>query len=145
MTSVLQTHKWDAHRDAMMEFSRKGLDKAQIKRDREIEAEIKVNKDIKDNKQNEVEEKLKKQGDGTKPIEPSARSIRDAVRIRIIPQILTMNSTLLWLAMEAAINEWEWPQNITPEEFVDTYLYLSFKQRGITLGGYQVEEAKEEG
>ena len=40
--------------------------------------------------------------------------------------------------MEAAKREWKWPINMTPQQFLDTYLYESFKQRGLLLGAYQV-------
>jgi len=71
---------------------------------------------------------------------PAAKSLSEAAYIRIVPKTFTFNSALLWQAMEAAINEWNWPRDMNPEDFLDTFLYLAFKQRGIILGGYAKEE-----
>ncbi|MBU2009264.1 MAG: hypothetical protein KJ624_05465 [Chloroflexi bacterium] len=73
--------------------------------------------------------------------EPRAKvtsDIAEAQTVTIVPKTFTMSSVLLWQAREAAIREWNWPADISLEDFVDTYLYRSFKQRGIILGGYQV-------
>lgn len=65
-------------------------------------------------------------------------NLDDASLVTISPKQFTMTSSLLWQAREAAIREWGWDPSISPEDFLDTYLYVSFKQRGIILGGYQV-------
>ncbi len=67
-----------------------------------------------------------------------AASIAEANIVAISPKRFEMSSALLWQAREAAIREWNWPADISPEDFLDTWLYESFKQRGIILGGYQV-------
>lgn len=77
-----------------------------------------------------------------KPLKAS--SIDEAVSVVVSPKTFQMSSTLLWQALQAAINEWGWPKEMTPEQFLDTYLYISFKQRGILLGGYQVIPNQEE-
>ena len=68
----------------------------------------------------------------------STANLAQASFLTISPKQFTMTSTLLWQAREAAIREWGWDPNITPEDFLDTYLYVSFKQQGIILGAYQV-------
>ena len=69
----------------------------------------------------------------------TADDARGTVRVSVIPTAFTMSSTIIWQAMQAAIDCWGWPVNISPEVFLDKYLYTSFKQRGITLGGYTVD------
>ena len=69
---------------------------------------------------------------------PKSSTLQGSVRTTILPKAFSMSSTILWQAMNAAINEWGWPADITPEMFLDAYLYISFKQRGIILGGYSV-------
>ena len=71
---------------------------------------------------------------GAKP----TTNLADAAILTVSPQTFTMSPTLIWQAREAAIREWGWDPNLSPEDFLDTYLYISFKQRGILLGGYRV-------
>lgn len=71
--------------------------------------------------------------------------IGEAVSVTIAPKRFEMESTLLWQAMQAAIREWDWPTDITPADFLDTYLFESFKQRGVILGAYQVVDRKRGG
>lgn len=70
-------------------------------------------------------------------------NIAEAVSIFIAPKTFQMSSVLLWQAREAAIREWNWPADISPEDFLDTYLYNSYLQRGICLGAYQVLDKKD--
>ena len=67
-----------------------------------------------------------------------AKDLGDSVSVTITPKTFTMSPTLVWQAREAAIREWGWPADISPEDFLDTFIYIAFKQRGILLGGYQV-------
>lgn len=45
---------------------------------------------------------------------------------------LSPSLKLLEEAMKVAREKWRWPE-MEPTDFLDTYLYESFKQRGITL------------
>ena len=65
-------------------------------------------------------------------------NISEAVSLSITPKAFTMNSSLLWAAMEAVKREWHWPANMTPEQFLDTFLYESLKQRGLLISSYTV-------
>lgn len=76
---------------------------------------------------------------------PRSTTLQGSVRTSILPKAFSMSSTILWQAMNAAINEWGWPADITPEMFLDAYLYISFKQRGIILGGYSVIREEDDG
>ena len=67
-------------------------------------------------------------------------ALAEAQTITIYPKQFTMSSVLLWQAREAAIRELGWPE-LPPEDFLDTWLYYSFKNlkgRSIILGAYQV-------
>lgn len=99
----------------------------------------------------EKKEKGKKSNNGkdvSQPEQPAVvlakakttEDLGEAVSVIISPKVFQMSSALLWQAREAAIREWGWPADISPEDFVDTFLYLSFKQVGIVLGTYQVVE-----
>ena len=67
-----------------------------------------------------------------------AAQLAESTSVMISPKTFQMSSALLWQAREAAIVEWDWDADLSVEDFLDTYLYVSFKQRGIILGGYQV-------
>jgi hypothetical protein len=67
-------------------------------------------------------------------------NIKEANYVTITPTTFTMSSALLWQAREAAINIWHWPADISMEDFIDTFLYIAFKERGIILGAYVVED-----
>lgn len=89
----------------------------------------------------DVGQKLPKGGEDSRAkttVMPKASSLSEAATLFIIPRKFEMSSLLLWQAMEVAINEWGWPRDITPEDFLDTYLYQTMKQRGIILGAYKV-------
>ena len=61
----------------------------------------------------EVGSKDGKDGKGTKV----AATIAEAQFLTIYPKSFTMSSSLVWQAREAAIREWNWPADITPEDF----------------------------
>lgn len=84
----------------------------------------------------------KSKGEGTKsPVKKiPTTTVQPGQVVKVLPREFTMTSTLLWQAREAAIREWGWPANISLEDFVDTWLYLSFKANGIVLGGYMKVE-----
>lgn len=72
-------------------------------------------------------------------------SLGESVKMTIIPKAFTTSSYMIWQAIQAAIEVWGWPADIEPGKFLDIYLYVSFKQRGITLGGYTVTRIEEGG
>lgn len=67
-----------------------------------------------------------------------ATTLAEAQTLTIYPKSFTMSSTLVWQAREAAIRELGWPADITAEDFLDSWLFLSMKAQGILLGGYQL-------
>lgn len=76
--------------------------------------------------------------DGQKEMTPG--SIR-FVGIRVDCQF----TPIMYLAKQAAAEEWNWPPNMPLEDFLDTVLYWFFKDRGITLQGYVVDEEIKQG
>lgn len=73
------------------------------------------------------------------PREPErpTTSPSDATKLRLIPKILTIDYTpIMMMAQRAAIIEWDWPEDMPPDDFFDTILYHAFKDRGIILQGY---------
>ena len=72
-------------------------------------------------------------------------NIAEATSIVFKPKVYEMETpAIIWQAMEAAIKVWGWPEDMTPEQFVDAFLRLSFAQRGIYLGSYVVVKPGEE-
>lgn len=69
-----------------------------------------------------------------------AARISDAVSVTIQPQVFTMSSAIIWRAEEVAKNLWNWPRGMSTEEFLDTYLILSYRQRGVHLDEVVVED-----
>ncbi|HUV76254.1 MAG TPA: hypothetical protein VMW00_06385 [Dehalococcoidales bacterium] len=86
-------------------------------------------------------------GDGKKRTTAITQTadLGQAQYVSIAPREFRMNASLIWQAREAAILEWGYPADISPEEFLDNYLYISFKQRGIILSSYTVIKPEEEG
>jgi hypothetical protein len=87
----------------------------------------------------EAEEKEGKQVKGQSL--PTTNDINNAQVIRFQPHVITCPFTpIMSIARQVAIKEWDWPSDIRFEDFIDTILYQFFKDRGITLQGYIVEE-----
>lgn len=68
-----------------------------------------------------------------------------AMEIKFVPRVYTIDySPVLRSAQEAAIRYWGWPPNMSLGDFLDTVIYLFFKEKGIILVGYIVDETEEE-
>lgn len=91
----------------------------------------------KDNNNGSKAEGSKAESKG-KSVTTKAATLGEATSVLVAPKAFSMNSTLLWQAREAAIREWGWDPDLSAEDFLDTFLYIAFKQRGIILGGYTV-------
>lgn len=64
--------------------------------------------------------------------------------VRFAPMSLTCQYTpIMYTARQAAVEQWGWPADLSLEDFLDTCLYHVFKDRGIILEGYIVEEEVE--
>jgi hypothetical protein len=54
-----------------------------------------------------------------------------------VPKAFQMDTRIVFQAMEAAQNEWRWDlRRLTPGDFIDTVLFLYFRDRQIILSGY---------
>lgn len=71
--------------------------------------------------------------------------LANASQIKFIPRIYTVDYTpIMRGAQEAAIRVWKWRDDMPLGNFLDTILYIFFKEHGIILAAYIVEEEKEE-
>ena len=68
-------------------------------------------------------------------------NLAEAQVVAFIPKEFRANSVLLQVAKAVCENEWKWP-NMSLGDWLDTYLYITMKQRGIVLGSYQKVEPK---
>ena len=75
---------------------------------------------------------------------PTTTDIDNAQIIKFQPHVFTCAFTpIMYIARQAATERWGWNPNIAFEDFIDTILYHFFKDRGITLQGYIVDEEVE--
>ena len=75
---------------------------------------------------------------------PTTTDIDNAQIIRFQPHVFNCTFTpIMYIARQAATEQWGWNPNIAFEDFIDTILYHFFKDRGITLQGYIVDEEVE--
>lgn len=77
--------------------------------------------------------------------EAQVKGLAEAVSVNVVPKPFTMTSSLIWQARIAAIQQFGWNEDITPSQFLDAWLFISFKQRGVLLGGYTVLAPKRSG
>jgi len=68
--------------------------------------------------------------------------IAEAHQLRMIPKVFTADYTpIMRVAQDAAVKYFGWRPDMPFENFVDTCLYLFFKEKGITLVGYVVDDS----
>ena len=74
-----------------------------------------------------------------------SQAMAQAMQIKFVPRIYTIDySPILRAAQDAAIKFWGWRPDMPLGNFIDTVMYLFYKEKGITLAGYIVEETEEE-
>lgn len=72
-------------------------------------------------------------------------NIAGAVQVKFVPRVYTIDySPILRMAQDAAIKYFGWRDDMPFGNFLDTVIYLYFKDKGITLAGYVVEENLQE-
>lgn len=70
-----------------------------------------------------------------------ADNLSQVQQLQFTPTMLRCNFTPIMRAgYEAAVSEFQWPLNMGIEDFLDTCLAFFFKDRGITLAGYIIED-----
>ncbi len=71
--------------------------------------------------------------------------LSQATQIRLVPRIYTIDYSPVMRAGHQAVHElWGWPIDTTLGEILDTIIITFFKDRGVTLAGYIIEETPEE-
>ena len=86
------------------------------------------------------------QGKGQGSSLPTTTDIGAAQLVRFTGVRIDCEYTpIMYIARQAAAEEWNWSPDIRFEDFLDTILYWFFKDRGITLQGYIVEEEQGNG
>lgn len=67
--------------------------------------------------------------------------LAQASEVRFIPRIFTTTYTpIMHQAQDAATRYFGWPENLPFEDFLDTVIYKYFKEHGIHLGQYGVDD-----
>jgi len=72
----------------------------------------------------------------------ATKDIADAQQLRMVPKVFTAGYTpIMRIAQDAAVKYFGWRPDMPFENFIDTVLYLFFKEKGITLVGYIVDDS----
>ena len=72
-------------------------------------------------------------------------TLANAQQITLVPRVYTIDYTpILRSAFEAAMRVWGWRPDMPLANFLDTVIYNFFKEHGITLAAYVVEETEED-
>jgi len=77
------------------------------------------------------------------PIQPTSRTdaLANAQGLRFVPRVYNVTYTpVMRAAQNAAVEFWEWPKDMTLEDFLDTALHMLFSEHGITLAGYTISD-----
>lgn len=70
------------------------------------------------------------------------KELADAQQLRMVPKVFTAGYTpIMRVAQDAAVKYFGWRPDMPFENFIDTVLYLFFKEKGITLVGYVVDDS----
>jgi len=66
--------------------------------------------------------------------------LAQASEIRFVPRIYTTTYTpIMMQAQDASVKVWGWRSNMPLENFLDTVLFMFFKEHGVELGQYTVD------
>lgn len=66
----------------------------------------------------------------------TAQKFNESSFLQVVPRTFTTTSVSIWLAMQLAIMEWNWPENMTPGQFLDRFIPMAMKDYGYLLAGY---------
>lgn len=67
--------------------------------------------------------------------------LSQATEVRFVPRIFTCTYTpIMQAGLAAAVNVFNWRKDMPFENFLDTVVYLFFKEHGIQLAGYIVDD-----
>lgn len=71
----------------------------------------------------------------TKDTSTTTTSLERATTLVVKPQKMEINSMLFQIAKKICEIEWGWPE-LSPEDWLDTYLFETMRQRGYLIGAY---------
>jgi len=75
----------------------------------------------------------------------STEILSNAMQITMVPRVYTIDFTpIMRSGLEASQRVWGWRPDMPLANFLDTVIYNYFKEHGITLAAYVVEETEEE-
>lgn len=82
---------------------------------------------------------------GDVPFSKTTDVLANAQVLRFATRVYNVTYTpVIRAAQDAAMEFWEWPKDMTLEDFLDTALHMLFKEHGITLAGSTIsDEARE--
>ena len=70
-----------------------------------------------------------------------AEMLSQATEVKLVPRIYTVTYTpIMQAGLHAAINVFKWREDIPFENFLDTVIYNFFREHGVKLTGYIVDE-----
>lgn len=132
--SAQKKHEWDKHRPEMEAQTQRAHEAAARKREEERrKAEEKQRQPEPGRRDTEKAEGTKGGGDGYK-----AASTAEQANVFVIrPQKYEVSSMLLLIAKQVCEVEWKWPP-LAMEDWLDTYLFETLRQRGVVIGAYQL-------
>ena len=85
----------------------------------------------------QIAKKASKASTADKPPKPLPTTVLTPGEVfHVTPKAFTTASTLFWQAMDVAIKKWDWPKNMTPQQFLDAVLFYYCKRRGALIGGW---------
>ena len=88
--------------------------------------------------------KHKEKGDKTPSSVRTTTLLATASQIKFVPRIYTVDYTpIMRCGQEASIREWGWPEDMPLDDFLDTVIYMCFKEHGITLNTYSVDTTED--
>ena len=68
----------------------------------------------------------------------TTHGLGEASIVNLIPKASVMNPWILYQAKKAVIKEWEWPADISDQDFLDNFLILVLAKFGIIIDNYIV-------
>ncbi len=96
-------------------------------------------------KKPEIGSKTGKTGSKTAATSRPIDNIAGATTVKFVPRVYTIDySPILRMAQDAAIKYFGWREDMPFGNFLDTVVYLYFKDKGITLAGYVVDDGLQE-
>ena len=137
-------HRWDKHRE-LMEKTHKKPKRATVQTEEkaeefEEEPDFEVNDNENGNEDaGENSEPRTRKSQQTRAVVPQrlkTNSLLEANTIAIVPKVMQISSSLLPVGMAITEKEWNWPKDMDPGDWLDTFIFEVFKANGILIGAW---------